>query len=448
MQLIRIRISALSIMLSMTATLSLAQTATDTKPSAEGQANTSEQHELNLASLEAVFETVRDSAWDEEFNLEGWTAQRDAIKGKITPTASKDEVRYHLNEMLGWLGKSHFGIMPDNLYVAWEKDESTDSDADIGIHVRLVGDKVLVSDVRKDSAADSKGVKTGWELVTFNEKSIADFVKMLKEALPEKMKSHYPTMSAFAIEGRLSGKDGSEVNCEFTDANNESHPVTLKRSKKKGELVAIANLPPMVVDHEAREIPTGIGYFSFSGFFAPVQVMADLDTAIEIAEGGKGLIIDLRGNGGGMAGMTMGIGNKLANDDEEQFLGTLKTKDTTLKFVLIPSGNAYNGPVAVLTDECSASASEIMAGGLQAIKRARVFGTTTAGLALPSMVKELPNKDRLQFAFASYVDSNERCLEGDGVKPDVEIPLTRDDLINGTDKVLEAAVAWINQQPN
>ena len=107
----------------------------------------------------------------------------------------------------------------------------------------------------------------------------------------------------------------------------------------------------------------------------------------------------------------------------------------------------FAGPLAILMDGTSGSTSEVFAGGLQAIGRARVFGETSLGAALPSMMDELPNGDVLQHAFADFVvtATGER-LEGRGVIPDERISVTRVDLIAGRDPVTEAAIEWIVRQ--
>jgi carboxyl-terminal processing protease len=67
----------------------------------------------------------------------------------------------------------------------------------------------------------------------------------------------------------------------------------------------------------------------------------------------------------------------------------------------------------------------------------------TAGAALPSMVEMLPNGDLFQYAMANYISEGGRTLEGNGVRPDVEVPTTREALLAGKDPVLDAALDWI-----
>jgi len=127
-------------------------------------------------------------------------------------------------------------------------------------------------------------------------------------------------------------------------------------------------------------------------------------------------------------------------------LGTMYLRDATLNFVINPRAQVFTGPVAVLVDGSSASTSEIFAGGLQDLGRARVFGTHTAAAALPSVFERLPNGDGFQYATANYISKGGKPLEGLGVTPDVEVKVSRQTLLAGHDPVVEAALEWIQRQ--
>ena len=152
--------------------------------------------------------------------------------------------------------------------------------------------------------------------------------------------------------------------------------------------------------------------------------MASFQQTVENCKACDGLIIDLRGNPGGIGGMAMGMAGFLV-DKPNQRLGTMYLRDSTLNFVVNPRANVFSGPVAVLVDGCSASTSEIFAGGLKDLGRARVFGTHTAAAALPSAFERLPNGDGFQYAVANYISEGGQPLEGLGVTPDVVVELTR-----------------------
>ena len=173
--------------------------------------------------------------------------------------------------------------------------------------------------------------------------------------------------------------------------------------------------------------------------------MASFQQTIENCKTCDGLIIDLRGNPGGIGGMAMGMAGFLVAKPNQR-LGTMYLRDSTLNFVVNPRADVFSGPVAVLVDGSSASTSEIFAGGLKDLGRARVFGTPTAAAALPSAFERLPNGDGFQYAVANYISEGGQPLEGLGVTPDVVVELTRAALLAGHDSVVDAALNWIKAE--
>jgi carboxyl-terminal processing protease len=83
---------------------------------------------------------------------------------------------------------------------------------------------------------------------------------------------------------------------------------------------------------------------------------------------------------------------------------------------------------------------------MQSVGRARVFGQQTMGQALPALFDRLPNGDVLIHAYGDFVTADGTRLEGRGVIPDEVVPLQRADLLDGRDRTLEAALAWIDSR--
>ena len=106
----------------------------------------------------------------------------------------------------------------------------------------------------------------------------------------------------------------------------------------------------------------------------------------------------------------------------------------------------YSGPVAVLVDELTASASECFAGAVQSLGRARIFGRQTLGQALPASTRRLTNGDLLMYVIGDFVTANGRRLEGAGVLPDEVVPLSLTVLRAGRDATLEAALRWLDSR--
>ena len=118
--------------------------------------------------------------------------------------------------------------------------------------------------------------------------------------------------------------------------------------------------------------------------------------------------------------MLMGISGHFI--DERKALGVMKTRDNELRFVVNPRRvdargervQPFAGPVAILVDALSGSASECFAGGMQSLGRVRVFGQRSMGQALPALFARLPNGDVLIHAYGDFVTADGTRLEGRG----------------------------------
>ena len=147
--------------------------------------------------------------------------------------------------------------------------------------------------------------------------------------------------------------------------------------------------------------------------------------------------------------MVMGFGGYFV--DSALSLGTMRTRQVTLKFAINPrrsrndgsQRSPYTGLLAILVDPMTASTSEIFATGMQLIGRARVFGERSAGAALPALMERLPSGDVFVHAVADFTDPDGKRVEGAGVVPDEIVLLSEDAVRKGRDTALEAAMRWI-----
>lgn len=398
---------------------------------------TPEQKQLNIASFEKVWTTVRDKHWEKNPGGLDWQAIHEEYRPKIEKAGTIDQARGVMRDMLARLKQTHFGIFPDSVYS--DVDVESGGDGSPGIDVRVVDGQAVVTRVDPGSPAERAGVKPGWEIVSAGSKRLAPVIAKLK-ADPE---VHEITIHR-AMLARLSGPAGGKIRIAFLDAANRETPLELALETPRGRLTHFGNLPPMHVWVESKKY-NNTGYIGFNMFLDLPRVMASFADSVSTCLHCDGLIIDLRGNPGGIGGMAMGMAGWLV-DKPDQRLGAMYLRDATLNFVVNPRPEVFTGSVAVLVDGSSASTSEIFAGGLKDLGRARIFGTRTAAAALPSIIEKLPNGDGFQYAMANYISQGGRPLEGSGVTPDVEVKLTREALLAGHDPALEAALEWINRQ--
>src|SRR3712207_1254823 len=137
---------------------------------------------------------------------------------------------------------------------------------------------------------------------------------------------------------------------------------------------------------ESARLRGRIGYVRFNMFAAPM--LEKFCAALRSMKDAPGLVLDLRGNRGGLLGLVYGLGGLL--ETRPVSFGVMRTRAGWHDLAVVPQKNGYRGRLVVLIDAETQSAAEIFAGGVQASGRAVVVGQRSAGATLPSAAKELP----------------------------------------------------------
>jgi carboxyl-terminal processing protease len=404
---------------------------------------TPEQRQKNIESFDLVWKSVRDSHFDAKLVGTNWEVARKLLRPRVEKAGSTAEARALMNEMLRLLDHTHVGVFPASLYEDIGKSGKAGQRGVPGFAVRVVAGEALVVRVSEGLPAARAGVRPGWRIRKINGEDLAPTLARIRKAVtktPDVL--HH---QAGAVMWRLRGKEGDKVTVTFLDGNDKEVTLPIALARPQGTLVQHGEMPPMHVHFEARTVDKDIAYFSLSSFIDPPRVMKAFGKAVQGNLKAEGFVIDLRGNPGGIVLMAQGMGGWFV-DRPNLRLGTTTYRKGFEHAVLNPREATYTGPLAILVDEFSASTSEILAGGLQGLKRARVFGTRTAGASLPSYFVRLPNGDGLQYVIADYVSVSGKRLEGNGVQPDEVVPVDRRALLAGRDPTLDAAVRWIRAQ--
>jgi carboxyl-terminal processing protease len=405
---------------------------------------TPDERQRNIDSFEYVWKTIRDTHFDPTLGGVDWQGVHDELRPRVEQAGSSDEARKVMVDMISRLHQSHFAIIPASVYENIESPaKKGDRGGSTGTVVHILEGKAIVTSLVPGAPAERAGVERGWEVRSVNGRDIPPlFPPIEKEFAKSPRKEFY---LSYAVRNRMSGPIGDTLTVVFADGRDRSIEKQMILEEPKGKKIIFGNFPPFYVNYRADTLDDGIGYFSFSCFFDPITLMPAFGNAMQSFMDAPGIIIDVRGNPGGIGDMARGMAGWFVRDKNVD-AGTMRTRQTTLKFVINPRANAYGGPVAILVDGLSGSSSEIFAGGVQGLPRVRVFGSPTMGATLPSLAERLPNGDGFQYAFASYVSRAGVELEGTGVVPDEQVPLTRAALLEGRDPALEAAVDWIRNQ--
>ena len=403
-----------------------------------------QERDQKLETFDKVWQTIADKHWNPAQlealpNGKKWSEVRVVYRERAARAGSMTELRAILREMIGLLGKSHYAI--SGLERTRGKLAREGGPSRPGFELAVIDGAPLVSVVHPGTPAAAAGIETGWQLTGVAGQEFGPVVKEFEAGATE---LHQTALRRYQfLMNQISGYPKQPIGYTFLDRKGMARKLTVLLPGAD-DSAGFGFVQGQTVEREFRLVGAkkDLGYFRLSLFLDVIRVLPQFEKAIGEAKGARGFVVDVRGNPGGLAVMA----NALAGwfiEGQGVKLGTMYQRGLEINFAVIPRLNGFRGPLAILVDGASASTAEIFAGGLQDVKRARVFGEKTAGAALPSVVEMLPNGDFFQYAIANYVSFSGRELEGAGVMPDVVAPPTRAALLAGQDRALEAAIDWI-----
>lgn len=211
----------------------------------------------------------------------------------------------------------------------------------------------------------------------------------------------------------LKGKEGTTVKVTVLRDGKE---IDLEITRKK-----------ITVDHVASEmLDNKIAYIQIDSFDSGVKNAFEEQITQLKNDGAKGIIIDLRSNGGGIVDEATGIAELFVNKGETILITKGKNQEEkTTKSTKDPK--ITDIPVVVLVNEGTASASEILAAALKERYGAKIVGKTTYGKGVIQTLYTLTDGSGLKITTDEYFTPNHNKIHKVGIKPDVEVDLTKDE---------------------
>lgn len=161
-------------------------------------------------------------------------------------------------------------------------------------------------------------------------------------------------------------------------------------------------------------------------------------------DGMKGLVLDLRGNPGGLLDATVDVASQFLEDG--LVLYEVDGKGNRVEWKTRRGGVALDLPLAVLVNKGSASGSEVLAGALQDRGRAPLIGTQTFGKGSVNILRRLSDGSGLYITIAHWYTPKGNLIEGAGLNPDIEVLLTAEDRRTGKDPQLDRAVQYVHEK--
>lgn len=404
--------------------------ATATAAAPPARADTAEQR---LAVFERVWRAVRDLYYDPGYNGADWNAVGARYRPLAAAAADDEALLGVLRAMLAELRDAHTRI----LTAAQMRARRAEAMLSTGAILYEVEGVPVVYAVIPGSPAAEAGLVPGMRVTEVGGVPVAAALAQARASVGSSSSERAALVLAYR---RLVSPPGEG-------------PVRLT--------LAVPGLAPLRVElarrrldarprFEARLLPGGPLYVRFDRFRAPVA--RQFRAALEEHGGASGLVLDLRSNPGGDADEGMKTVAPLL--DAPTLIARIATRTgrpPSALFGLVrmpmelvagrPGRQLFAGPIVILVDEGTASTSEIVAASLQERGRARIVGARTCGCALGVLrYRRLPNGAALAISEIGLVSGLGRRIEGEGVVPDLTVPLRLADLGSGADRALDAAL--------
>jgi carboxyl-terminal processing protease len=371
---------------------------TETTPSAAGATPSAKQN-LSQSDMETLFVPF----WDT------WKIVHNQFVDQ--PVDDEKMMRGAIRGMLDSLGDQHTSYMDPDQFRQQNAPLQGEYEG-IGAWVDITGEYLTITGPMPNSPAEKAGLKSGDKVIGVD---------------GEDMKG----IDGNLVLRKVLGPAGTKVKLQIA-REGEKEPLTFEIERAK------INVPSVT----GKMLDNNIAYLQIYTFGEKTndEVRKELKPLMD--KNPKGLILDLRNNGGGYLNTAIDIvsefidGNRVAM--YEQFGdGTRKTFKTSA------NGIATKIPLVVLVNKGTASASEITAGAIQDYGRGILIGTTTFGKGSVQNWIPLANEQgAVRVTIARWLTPKERLIHKIGLKPDITLELTEEDVKSKNDRQLQRAIDY------
>jgi carboxyl-terminal processing protease len=383
-----------------------------------------------LAVFDDAWETVRDRYYDPTFHGLDWEAERAKFRPLAAEARTTAELYNVLRRLLGSLRDAHTRVYAPDERFDWRHPRFIS----VGISVREVEGFPVVVSVERGSEAERAGLRAGDIIKSIdNEPALDLFARRLKEqaATPTAASTRLQVMAKL-----FEGTPDTVVTISWTSVDEKQRSATLRR-EWRGRDTAL----------RVRRVRDRIGVVEFDFFTQSIALdfMRALDGKLR---GVRGLIVDLRHNGGGeaeamteVASAFLPAGKSLGRFTDRS--GRIQYEPHTRAAMLFApdSIKTFPAPIVILTSERTSSAAEIFVAALKEEGRAKVIGQNTCGCVLAIRRRHtLPDGGELDISEMDYETAAGLRLEGAGLTPDEKITLDRQDLRAHRDRAIDRAI--------
>ena len=342
----------------------------------------------------------------------------------VEPDRVDGELLYEgaINGLFNSLNDPHSTYIDPTTYAISRSDLSGTFQG-IGATVSRQGDEIVIVQPFTDSPAELAGVRPGDVVLEVNGESAIGW-----------------TTDQAVLQIR--GPRGTTVTLTLRHSDGTEETVDIVRDRI--EVDSVSRIPPggVLRDADGEEVDD-LGYIRIAQFTERTpDELRDLVEGME-ADGARGIILDVRGNPGGLLSETVQIADFFLDDG---LIVVQVDRVGNERIAEARPGQITQLPIVIVQDEQSASGSELLAAALQDHGRATVVGTRSFGKGTVNTVRELSDGGAIYVSIARYLSPDRNQIEGIGVIPDVAVELTPEDIEQRRDVFIHRAIDILRTQ--
>lgn len=275
--------------------------------------------------------------------------------------------------------------------------------------------RYLTADEYTDEKSDNAGEMTGLGITV--KKDDSGYIKVT-EIMPDSPASESDIKIddlIVSVNGNDVLETGFEKSMEIMSEKDNTEVSIIVRRDGVDKTYKLTRRPIEMVTVTGEMLDNYIGYIKISGFKqnTPQQFNDALDEIIQ--NGAKGIIFDLRENGGGLVDALEDCLDPLL---PEGIIATAEYSDGNSKTIVYSDKSEINIPMVVIVNEHTASAAELFAASLKDFGKADIVGETTYGKGVMQSTIELSNGGAVVLTIAKYKTTISECYDGIGITPD------------------------------
>lgn len=352
-----------------------------------------------------TWQLVKNEYYDPNYNKQYWVRWKNHYRGKIK---TEDDAKVAIETMLASLDDPYSRFLTKEEF-AEQNNSITSKISGIGVNIINSSGKIKIINVMENTPAQFADLKVEDTIISIDGKKVSG-------------------LSLAEVANLVKGPVNTFVSIDVLRDNE-----LLKKKIIRKEIT---------IKTVKSSVDKNIGYIQISSFISNSTPNEFLE-ALENTTDTEGLIIDVRGNTGGLLPNAIFISNIFIPKG---------------KIVSIVGRNGYhydvmaedknlniNKPVILLVDGASASASEIFSGAMKDYHRAKLLGTKTFGKGMVQKIIPMPNETGINLTIAKYLTPKGKDINKHGIKPDIEVPLKRADILEKKDPQLERAKLVMEQ---